>query len=236
MAEDISKHIKRWRWGQKPHKYQVGPLFFSKEIQLDNYFIMKLFRDYLTPDYFKDFYNYHLDYYKASVEVPDERAHFNVISEIVENGIRIQDRYPHSEIAKKRKKKLLEFRRFLKTIDQWGASSSMEELVQIKNREIEELQAKLDVAKKELSKWKVDYKIKINHVDRTSIFDLFLQVRELENSETGTRVFTDPAQSTWAKILSNHFEDDQSIPFDTALNYFRGKSKIQNKHRLFSLK
>jgi hypothetical protein len=72
----------------------------------------------------------------------------------------------------------------------------MEELVQIKNREIEELQAKLDVAKKELSKWKVDYKIKINHVDRTSIFDLFLQMRELENSETGTRVFTDPAQST----------------------------------------
>ena len=44
MAEDLKHHIKQWNWTAKPHKYQVGPLFFYREIQLDNYFIMKLFR------------------------------------------------------------------------------------------------------------------------------------------------------------------------------------------------
>lgn len=236
MTEDLSKHIKRWAWGNVPNKFQVGPVFFSREIQLDNYFIMKLFRDYLTPSTFGDFYNYHLDHYKASVDNPDEEVHFRIISEIIEGGIRIQNRYPHSEIAKKRKQKLIAFRQFLVGIDQWKTVSSLEELVQSKNQEIEELQSKLKKAKKELSKLKVDYKIKINHVDRNSLFDLFLQMRELKFAETGSRIFEDPAQSTWAKILSNHFEDDHAIPFDTALNYFRGKSKIQDKHKIFMVK
>ena len=236
MTEDLSNHIKRWKWGKAPHKFQVGPVLFSREIQLDNYYIMKLFRGYLTPSSFGDFYKYHLDHYKVSVNNADEETHFKIISELIETGIQIQNRYPHSKIAKKRKQKLLSFRQFLVSIDQWGTSSSMEELVQLKNHEIEELQSKLDTAKKELSKLKVDYKIKINHVDRTSIFDLFLQMRELESAKTGSRIFIDPAQSTWAKILANHFEDDQAIPFDTALNYFRGKSKIQEKHKVFSLK
>jgi hypothetical protein len=236
MTEDLSKHIKRWKWGNVPHKFQVGPVLFSREIQLDNYFLMKLFRDYLIPSTFGDFYNYHLEHYKASVNDTDEELHFKIISEIIESGIQIQNRYPHSEIAKKRKQKLLSFQQFLKTIDQWESSKSIDEFVQLKNMEIEVLQSQLDAAKKELSKLKVDFKIKINHVDRTSIFDLFLQMRELESAETGSRIFNDPAQSTWAKILSNHFEDDQSIPFDTALNYFRGKSKIQDKHKVFSIK
>lgn len=236
MTEDLSKHIKRWTWRNVPHKFQVGPAIFSREIQLDNYFIMKLFRGYLTPSSFDDFYNYHLDHYKTSVDNPDEEIHFKIISEIIESGIRIQNRYPHSELAKKRKLKLLSFQKFLKRIDQWGTSSSLEELVQLKSQEIEELQSKLAAAKKELSKLKVDYKIKINHVDRTSIFDLFLQMRDLECTETESRIFNDPAQSTWAKILANHFEDDKPIPFDTALNYFRGKSKIQDKHKVFTVK
>jgi hypothetical protein len=236
MTEDLSNHIKRWTWGVAPHKFQVGPVLFSREIQLDNYFIMKLFRDYLTPSSFGDFYNYHLEHYKASVDSPDEATHFKIISEIIDTGIQIQNRYPHSEIAKKRKQKLLSFQQFLKSIDHWATSSSMEELVQLKNQEIDMLQSKLNKARKELSKLKVDYKIKINHVDRNSLFDLFLQMRELKCAETGSRIFEDPAQSTWAKILSNHFEDDQAIPFDTALNYFRGKSKIQDKHKIFLVK
>ena len=236
MTEDLSKHIKRWKWGNSPHKFQVGPVLFSREIQLDNYFLMKIFRNYLIPSTYDDFYNYHLEHYKASVDNPKEEVHFKIISEIIESGIQIQNRYPHSEIAKKRKQKLIGFQQFLSSIDQWESSSSVEELVLLKNMEIETLKARLDEAKKELSKLKVDYKIKINHVDRTSIFDLFLQMRELEITETGSRVFNDPAQSTWAKILSNHFEDDQPIPFDTALNYFRGKSKIQDKHKVFSVK
>ena len=61
-------------------------------------------------------------------------------------------------------------------------------------------------------------------------------MRELKFVETGSRIFEDPAQSTWAKILSNHFEDNHAIPFDTALNYFRGKSKIQDKHKIFLVK
>lgn len=236
MAEDLKLHIKRWKWGNAPHKYQVGPVFFYREIQLDNYFIMKLYRNYISEDNFADFYKYHLDHYKSYVKEAEEGSHFKLIWEIIEGGIIIQNRYPYSELAKKRKLKLLAFQQYLERIDQWNHASSLEELVQLKNKEINELSLKLDSVRKELSKLKVDYKIKINHVDRTSVFDLFLQMRDLSNPENGSRVFNDPAQSTWAKILSNHFEDKDPIPFDTALNYFRGKSKIRDNNKLFKLK
>jgi hypothetical protein len=236
MTEDLKLHIKRWQWGNSPNKYQVGPMLFFREIQLDNYFIMKLYRKYISKENFDEFYQYHLDHYKFCSKEANEETHFKIIWEIVEGGISIQNRHPYSELAKRRKVKLLAFKQYLKTIDQWDHAASLNELVQLKNNEIDELNHKLDSARKELSKLKIDYKIKINHVDRTSIFDLFLQMRELESTKTGSRIFNDPAQSTWAKILSNHFEDDQPIPFDTALNYFRGKSKIQSKHKVFSIK
>ncbi len=236
MMEDLKLHIKRWKWGFKPNKYQVGPILFFQEIQMDNYFLMKLYRNYISVDNFNEFYQYHLDHYKSSVKEADEFSHFKLIWEIIEAGIAIQNRYPFSELAKKRKLKLLAFRSFLKSIDQWNHSYSLEELVSLKNAEIESLKKKLAVAKKDLSRLKIDYKIKINQVDRTTVFDLFLQMRDLSNPKDGSRVFNDPAQSTWAKILANHFEDDDHIPFDTALNYFRGKSKIHDNHRLFNLK
>ena len=128
------------------------------------------------------------------------------------------------------------FQQYLIGIDQWNQTSSLEELLHLKNKEIDELSLKLEIAKNELSKLKVDYKIKINQVNRTSIFDLFLQIRELAYPKDGGRVFNDPAQSTWAKILANHFEDENSIPFSTALNYFRGKTIVDEKYKLFEIK
>jgi len=211
-------------------------MIFFQEIQLDNYFIMKLFRKYITEEEFPGFYQYHLDHYKSRLANATEEKQFTVIWEIIQDGIRIQDRHPHSEIAKRRKKKLLAFQNYLRSIDQWHHSNTMEELVRIKNKEIEDLTVKLETVKKELSRLKVDYKIKINHVDRTSVFDIFLQMRELTAPESGSRVFIDPAQSTWAKILSNHFEDDSAIPFDTALNYFRGKSQVQEAQKRFEVR
>jgi len=236
MVEDIKKHIKQWSWNKKPHKYQVGPMLFSREIQLDNYFIMKLFRKYITKEEFPAFYTYHLNHYFTSSKEPTEEKQFRVIWEIVEDGLRIQDRHPHSELAKKRKKKLLLFQEYLKSIDQWDYGQSLAELVELKNTAIKNLRDKLDSTKKELSRLKVDYKIRIRHVDRTSIFDLFLQLRELTSPEDGGRIFDDPAQSTWAKMLSNHFETEDPIPFDTALNYVRGKTKIQETHKIFEVK
>jgi hypothetical protein len=236
MQEELTQHIQRWKWGTKESKYQVGPMIFFQEIQLDNYFIMKLFRKYITEDEFPAFYQYHLDHYKSRSANATEEKQFTVIWEIIQDGIRIQDRHPHSEIAKRRKKKLLAFQHYLRSIDQWHHSNTIEELVRIKSKEIEELTFKLETVKKELSRLKVDYKIKINYVDRTSVFDLFLQMRELTAPESGKRVFIDPSQSTWAKMLSNHFEDDSAIPFDTALNYFRGKSQVQEAHKRFEVR
>ena len=219
-----------------PNKYQVGPMFFFREIQLDNYFIMKLYRKYISEENFDEFYKYHLDHYKSCVRMANEDTHFKVIWEIIEGGIAVQNRYPHSDLAKKRKQKLLAFRQYLKSIDHRNLSSSLEELIRLKNDEIDALKQKLDSVSRDLSKLKVDFKIKINHVDRTTVFDLFLQMRDLSNPANGSRIFIDPAQSTWAKILANHFEDDGAIPFDTALNYFRGKSKTKNSHQLFEVK
>ena len=235
MQEELTQHIRRWKWGTKESKYQVGPMIFFQEIQLDNYFIMKLFRKYMTEKEYPGFYHYHLDHYKSSSPHATEEKQFKVIWEIIQDGIHIQNRHPHSEIAKRRKKKLLAFQHYLRSIDQWQDSATLEELVRIKNKEIEELTVKLETAKRELSRLKVDYKIKINHVDRTSVFDLFLQIRDL-NTPDNSRIFNDPAQSTWAKILSNHFEDDRDIPFDTALNYFRGKSQVQEAHKRFEVR
>ena len=236
MTEDIKHHIKRWKWGALPNKYQVGPMILFREIQMDNYFIMKLFRNYMTENEYPKFYQYHLDYYMASSADATKEKQFKVIWNIIVDGIRIQERHPHSELAKKRKKKMLSFQAYLKGIDQWSYSNTNEELVDLKNQEIDDLKKKLGATQKELSKLKVDYKIRIKNADRTSIFHLFLQMRDLSSPKNGSRVFNDPAQSTWAKILANHFEDDKPIPFDTALNYFRGKSKIHNDNKLFELK
>lgn len=157
MMEDLKLHIKRWKWGSKPSKYQVGPILFFKEIQLDNYFLMKLYRKYMSENNFDDFYKYHLDHYKSSVNKADDLSHFKLIWKIIEAGIAIQNRYPFSELAKKRKKKLMAFRKFLKSIDQWNHSYSIEELVSLKNTEIESLKQKLAKVKKDLSRLKVDY-------------------------------------------------------------------------------
>lgn len=236
MTEDLELHIKRWKWGNRPNKYQVGPMFFSREIQLDNYFVMKLYRKYISEDQYPAFYQFHLDHYLSGSTTASEEMHFNVIWEIILHGIRIQDRHPHSDLAKRRKKKLLSFQNYLKSIDKWDRTNTLEELVSLKNSEIDELKKKLEIAKRELSKLKVDYKIQIRHIDRTSVFDLFLQLRELTSPADGNRIFKDPAQSTWAKILANHFEGDGPIPFDTALNYFRGKSEVPEAHKIFEVK
>ncbi len=197
---------------------------------------MKLFRKYLVKEEFPAFYQYHLDHYLNSSKNATEETQFKVIWEIVNDGIRIQGRYPHSELAKKRKMKLMSFQEYLKSIDQWDHGQTLDELVELKNTEIKSLTEKLESTKKELSRLKVDYKIQIKNIDRTSVFDLFLQIRDLTSPTSQNRVFNDPSQSTWAKIIANHFETDNPIPFDTTLNYFRGKSKIQDSNKIFEVK
>ncbi len=222
---NLDRYFSMRSWGKKYHRFQIGPLLFSNKYMAGNYLHMKLYKSYLNPDTYSKFYQFHLNYYQLKTSGSEEQF-FQVFWDTVNRGIWICQNHPHSVRATKRLHKLLMVQDFLKTIDKWQLTFSRDELLEFKTAEINELNLKVKALKSQLSAYKVDYKIKCP--DKESIISLMLQIRNLEN-EQGSQIFKCPGQSTWAKIVSNYFETNDAIPFDTALNYFRGKSRIKHE-------
>lgn len=196
-----------------------------------NYFHMKIYKPYLNPDTYPEFYLYHLKYFQSKTS-GSEQQFFAVVWDTVNRGIWICQNHPHSVRATKRLQRLLMFQDYLRSIDQWQITFSKDELLEFKSEKIEDLLSKIKELKSQLSSYKVDYKI--NCPDKESIISLVLNIRDLED-ERGNLIFKCSGQSTWAKLISNHFKTDTDIPFDTIMNYLRGKTKISDRRQKISV-
>lgn len=85
-------------------------------------------------------------------------------------------------------------------------------------------------------------KIAIQNGDQKLLIDLFQQVRELSDPETG-RNFLSAKPELWARLIHNYFELSQSenkgdsrkpLSYDTILDYFKdnlGKEMLKSKNR-----
>lgn len=229
---DREQYIQRWRLGSKKvSRYQVGPLFFYNKTNVGNYFVMKIFRPYINKDIYNDFYRFHLNHYIKRNPLGTEKEFFEVIWEIVKEGIENQRKLPYSTTAIKRKDKLAEFQQYLQSIDHWQNTKPIEDVLKEKNEKIEELEAEIKKLKSELKRLNtVDgAKIDISNGSKESVISLFLQMQRLEYTK-GKELLITKAQTTWAKILSNHFlEKGKPIKYGTALNYFQVEDKDQRK-------
>jgi hypothetical protein len=232
MEMNLDRYFSMRSWGKKYHRFQIGPLVFSNRYMAGNYLHMKLYKSYLNPETYPGFYKYHLKYFQSNCS-ESEQQFLKVMWETVNLGIWICKNHPHSLRAKKRLAKLVLFGEYLRSIDHWEISYTKDELVDLKTLQITNLQDELKKLKSQLSALKVDYKIKCP--DKESIIDIILQIRDLENQE-GNQIFKCPSQSTWAKIISNYFETNEPIPFDTALNYLRRKSIFRDSRVKIELK
>jgi len=229
---DREQYIQRWRLGSKKvSKYQVGPLFFYNKTNVGNYFVMKIFRPYINKASYDDFYRFHLNHYIKRNPLGTEKEFFEVIWEIVKEGIENQRKTPYSTTAIKRKDKLAEFQQYLKSIDHWHNTKPIEDVLKEKKEKIEELEAETQKLKSELKRLNtVDgAKIDINNGSKESVISLFLQMQRLKGLN-GYGLLITNAQTTWAKILSNHFlEKGKPIKYGTALNYFQIDNRDDNK-------
>lgn len=227
------RFIQRWQLGTKEaSKYQVGPLFFYNKTNVGNYFVMKIFRPYINKDTYNDFYRFHLNHYIKRNPLGTEKEFFEVIWEIVKEGIENQKKLPYSITAIKRKDKLAEFQQYLKSIDHWHNTKPIEDVLKEKNEKIEELEAEIQKFKSELKRLNtVDgAKINIKNGPKESVISLFLQMQRLKGSNGDGLLITN-AQTTWAKILSNHFlENGKPIKYGTALNYFQVDNRDDKKN------
>ena len=229
--------------------YHVGPMFFSNQIQSKNYFVMKIFDDKIDNHNYLDFYNFHLSYYLNKCTDGTEEGHLEFIWKVVEEGILNQRRYPYDSISLKRKEKLEDFQRFLRSIDQWAITDC--ETQETKDRRIRELEKQVAALKEDLANYRIQkkYRINIRKIDKMSIADLLIQLQELKSPEDNETYLYTPAETTWAKIISNFFlENGEDIKFGTVLNYFQKdgepdetgkplrKIPIKEPHSLFKLK
>lgn len=114
--------------------------------------------------------------------------------------------------------------------------------LEVKEKEINELQTSL-------KKIAPSTKIQISNGNHIPIIDLFLQIKDLENPETG-RVYLSGSPDTWSALISNYFEyhennipksNNRNLNWSSIRDYFLNKtgSKLKqknNRYKYFHIK
>lgn len=207
-----------------PHRFEIGNPFIQNRQLEDNFFLLKLYD--LSEQDFKKYYNFHLNYFFEK-HPNEEEAFFDHVLDIVKVRIDYFKRQDPitSRYAKNmaHARKLEAFLSFMKTVDSWHKTESLESVIVEKDRLIDLLQARindLETKLKELEKYESAEKIVISKGGWPTFVDLIKQIQNLKlpNENKLTRSQT---QSPWYKMIAKYFKHgEKDIPIGTAQNYF----------------
>jgi len=207
-----------------PHRFEIGNAIIQNKGLADNFFLKKLYD--LEEDEYGPYYYFHLDYF--SISLPDqEEQYFNHVTGIVINRIdyyKKKDPFSSSySFHMASIKKLEAFLSFLKTVDRWHKLEPIESVVAEKDREIDRLNAKIEMLEaqlKEATKYDSSEKIMLSKGGLAAFMHLIHQIQDLK-MPNDNKLARSQGQSPWYKMIAKYFKHgDKDISIDTAHNYF----------------
>lgn len=208
-----------------PNKYDIGVLVGLKKGYEDNLFIKKLFT--LPEQEYPDYYQYHLSYFLGK-EPQGEQEFFSFVWQIVLRRIKyleIKDPFNSSHaLDMEILEKLLQFQKYLRSIDLWNTQKTLPEIIAEQQDEIGKQQEQITNLKTELKAAKKletgDY---INIADGylLSFLDICLQIQDTVLPENGKELAFSQTQIVWCKMIAKFFkEGNNEINLETIRRYF----------------
>jgi hypothetical protein len=213
-----------------PHKYDVGIFTGLKNGYEDNLFIKILFT--LPEQEYSAFYQYHLSFYLEK-EPRCEQEFFTFVWHIVLRRIRfIENKNPFNSshaLDMETLEKLLQFQKYLRSIDQWNTQKTLPEIIADQQEEIKKQQleiAGLKEALKAAKKLETQEFINIADGYLLSFLDICLQAQEALLPDTGKELVFSQTQIVWCKMIAKYFREGNSeINLETLRRYFPGNKK-----------
>jgi hypothetical protein len=234
---------------RNPHKYDIGIFVGLKKGYEDNLFIKKLFT--LPEQEYPDYYHYHLSYFLGK-EPQGEQEFFSFVWQIVLRRIKyleIKDPFNSSHaLDMEILEKLLQFQKYLRSIDLWNTQKTLPEIIAEQQDEIRKQQEQITNLKTELKAAKKletgDY---INIADGylLSFLDICLQIQDTVLPENGKELAFSQTQIVWCKMIAKFFkEGNNEINLETIRRYFPADrddpgskyAKIPPQLKLFQLR
>jgi uncharacterized coiled-coil protein SlyX len=208
-----------------PHKYDVGIFTGLKAGYEDNLFIKILFA--LPEQEYPAYYQYHLSDFLGK-EPQGEQEFFSFVWQIVLRRIKyleIKNPFNSSHaLDMEILGKLLNFQKYLRTIDQWHTQKTLPEIIADQQEEIRKQQAEIAGLKEELkTAKKLETQEFINIADGylLSFIDICLQAQEALLPDTGKELVFSQTQIVWSKMIAKYFrEGNNEISLETLRRYF----------------
>ncbi|MBB6126378.1 hypothetical protein [Mucilaginibacter lappiensis] len=207
-----------------PHRYDIGIFTGLKDGYEDNLFIKKLFE--LPEQEYDAYYQYHLTYY-LDKQPQGEKEFFTFVWQIVLRRVSfLEHKNPFSSshaLEIKTLEKLLNFQKYLRSIDQWQTQKTLPEIIVDQQGEIVKLNAKIIKLKEENKKLRElepkDF-IDIREGRQRTLYHLMLQIRELK-LEDKTHLTNATTLNIWCKMIARYFRvDGEQISLQSITRYF----------------
>jgi len=230
MIATYFKH--RSRFNLFPHRFEIGrPLIQNRSVE-DNFFLLKLYA--LDAAEYQAYYEYHLDDFLKS-NPNQQEIFFTHVRDITINRIKhfkrtdpFAGKYASNMLCAT---KLVNFHKYLQSIDMWNKSKPIEAVINEKDELIKRLKEQvkqLEAQIKEYQKYEAGEKITIAKGSLPVFIDLVLQLQELTLPDNH-KLARSQTQSPWYKMIAKYFvHGENEIPVDTARNYFPAKKGEQS--------
>nr|WP_121272846.1 hypothetical protein [Pedobacter schmidteae] len=210
----------------------------------------------INEDRIEEFYQRHLNYYLEKNPDGNEETFFRYLWDLIDRQLNVllhKDVYDKNHVRNEREiKQLKKFTEVLISHDQWNLHKSTEAAVAAQQLEIHCLNQENIQLKAEIAEYRqFDGYIEIRDGQVLPLLDLFIKMQALETAE-GAQLLITPAQNTWAKMISRHFREIDSIntgqtkeiKIERLRYYLRGidpkdptkrEHEIPKKHQLYTI-
>ena len=125
--------------------------------------------------------------------------------------------------------KLMQFQKYLRSIDQWNTQKTLPEIIADQEEEIRKQQVEIAGLKEDLkTAKKLETQEFINIADGylLSFVDICLQAQEALLPDTGKELVFSQSQIVWSKMIAKYFrEGNNEISLETLRRYFPGNKK-----------
>jgi hypothetical protein len=237
----------RGRFELSPNRYDIGWAILTNRVFGVNFFVDKIYK--IGEEEYAPFYNYQLANFLGN-NPGKEEAFFTHVYDIVSSRITYYKGLAPSGNAYAKAlvftAKLEAFLAFLKAVDRWHKTQTLEWVISDKNKLIDQLKERvkeLETQQKESAKYEAGEKIVISKGGLPVLIDLVNQLRELRLPNEN-KLVNSQAESPWYKLIAKNFlHGDKPISIDTAHNYFPADKDnpppkytiIGNKDKLFKI-
>jgi hypothetical protein len=212
-----------------PHKYDLGIFTGLKQGNEDNHFLARLWK--LAEEEYRPYYQYHLAYF-LNKELQGERGFFTYVWRITLIRIQyLENENPFSSNHAKHTERLytlLNFQKFLRSIDQWNTDRTQAEIIAAQADEIKTQGMQIADLKEQLKsakKLETEAFIDIEKGHGLTVCDVFLQLQDalLPN---GKKLLFPADQIIYRRMICKYFRDGgKEINFESIHRYFPSNKK-----------